>query len=50
MREFIKAFFEIYNWRFWWFCFIAFLPVWAGIVGCAYVGIKEKLGGFADEK
>ena len=39
----IAKFFEIYNWRFWWFIFITFMPCWAGIIGCSYLMIKEKI-------
>lgn len=31
------------NWRFWSFILIAFLPVWAGLIGTTYLVIKEKI-------
>lgn len=45
----VKTFFEIFNWRFWWFLFIAFLPLWVGIIGCTYVIILEKRGELNEE-
>jgi hypothetical protein len=49
MVNFIKEFFEIFNWRFWWFCFIAFFPLWVGIIGCIVVSIEQKLGWLDDD-
>lgn len=46
----LKEFFTIFNWRFWWFYFVATLPLWAGIIGCIVVGIEEKLGMLDSEK
>lgn len=40
----IKELITLYtNWRFWSFMMIAFLPMWAGIIGCGYLWIKENL-------
>lgn len=33
--------FEIFNLRFWWFCFLVFSPCIAGIIGCIIEGIRE---------
>lgn len=38
----IKAFFEIYNWRFWWFMFIVCFPFIFGIIGNIVVLIQER--------
>lgn len=39
----MKEFFEIFNWRFLWFCFIAFFPLWFGIIGGTYLLIVERI-------
>lgn len=40
----IKELIGLYtNWRFWSFMIIAFLPLWAGLIGCGYLEIKEKV-------
>ena len=40
----IKELIALYtNWRFWSFMIIGFLPLWAGIIGCGYLTVKEKV-------
>lgn len=36
---------EIFTWRFFWFLWVAFLPLWAGMIGCLVVAVKNKIYG-----
>lgn len=38
----MKEIFEIFNWRFFWFMGVAFLPIWSGLIACVVVMVKEK--------